>query len=116
MIELGFNPTIQDVRNAIRDELCTGINAGLSDGIQDIFGGVYRAYNPWSKIPSAKHSEMRWGHEWEAYWMRGTREYEVASEAWAHMFEAQFSDEKYNLMEQYFPTAFEWFNNKLNEI
>ncbi len=40
----------------------------------------------------------------------------IQAEAFAHMFESQFDDIKYNEMKKYFPKSFEWIENKLKEL
>ena len=46
------------------------------------------------------------------YWNDGS----LAREAFAHMFECQFDKERYNLMQQYFPTALAEFEKILGGI
>lgn len=40
----------------------------------------------------------------------------IASEAFAHMFEAQFDKTRYNEMKKYFPESLEYFEKKLKEV
>ena len=37
----------------------------------------------------------------------------IISEAFAHMFEAQFDEKRYNEMKKYFPQSLEYFEKKL---
>ena len=39
----------------------------------------------------------------------------LTSEAFAHMFEAQFDETRYNEMKKYFPNALEYFEKKMKE-
>lgn len=47
------------------------------------------------------------------YWSSG---YVISSEAFAHMFEAQFDEARYKQMQMYFPNALEMFENILKEV
>ena len=40
----------------------------------------------------------------------------IASEAFAHMFEAQFDEVHYKEMQKYFPKSLEYFEKKLKEV
>lgn len=47
------------------------------------------------------------------YWSSG---YVISSEAFAHMFEAQFDEARYKQMQMYFPNALEMFEKILKEV
>lgn len=40
----------------------------------------------------------------------------ITSEAFAHMFEAQFDKTRYDEMKKYFPESLEYFEKKLEEV
>ena len=69
---------------------------------------------------SGGHPEWRiqqdvgsYGHWNKRYWkLPGA----VEKEAFAHMYEAQFSADKYALMQKYFPTALAEFEKLLNGV
>ena len=69
--------------------------------VSDIFGGL-----------SKNKCMGSYGHRTN-YWRTPGA---VEREAFAHMFEAQFSNEKYGLMEKYFPGALEEFEVMLAEV
>lgn len=47
------------------------------------------------------------------YWENSSN---ITSEAFAHMFEAQFDEVRYNEMKKYFPRSLEYFEKKLKEV
>ena len=69
-----------------------------TNAIQDIYGGVHR-----------DRSNYEWGHA-NSYW---TGDKQVAVEAAAHMFEAQFGSDKAGYMKKYLPTAWARYNELL---
>lgn len=71
-----------------------------TNGIQDIYGGVHR-----------DRSNYYWGHD-NSYWS-GDRQ--VAVEAAAHMFEAQFASDKASYMQKYLPSAWSRYNDLLEQ-
>lgn len=74
----------------------------IHNAVSDLFGGL-----------SGNKCVGRYGHWNPRYWkMPGA----VEKEAFAHMFEAQFSADKYTLMQKYFPTAFAEFEKLLNGV
>ena len=81
----------------------------LTFGIQDIYGGVFREYNAHSG------GGTQWGHTWD-YWTRGNHWGEVTSEAWANMFDAAFSPRLRQAMQEYLPTAWDWFERRLGGL
>lgn len=73
----------------------------LSHSVSDIFGGAIKKPYP---MTSYSHTGAYWKNQ-------GT--YGVTREAFAHMFEAQFSPDKQKIMEKYLPTAWAKFNELL---
>ena len=69
-----------------------------TNAIQDIYGGVHR-----------DRSNYTWGHD-NSYW---TGDKQVAVEAAAHMFEAQFGSDKAGYMQKYLPSAWARYNELL---
>lgn len=47
------------------------------------------------------------------YWENSSN---ITSEAFAHMFEAQFDKVRYNEMKKYFPRSLDYFEKKLKEV
>lgn len=68
--------------------------------ISDIFDGVTQG----NIIGCASHSKEYWENRDN-----------VTSEAFAHMFEAQFDKERYEQMKKYFPNALKYFEKKMKE-
>ena len=86
----------RDMRGRIRDNLNEDKN--LKNGVSDIFSGLTR---------DAVKGE--WGHDW-SYWTEGVLE----KEAVAHFFEARAAGgRKLEVMKEYFPTAYRYFENIL---
>ena len=78
------------------------IQGPLYNAISDLFGGM-----------SGNKCVGSYGHWNKRYWkLPGA----VEKEAFAHMYEAQFSADKYALMQQYFPTALAEFEKLLNGV
>ncbi len=78
------------------------IQGPLYNAISDLFGGM-----------SANKCVGSYGHWNKRYWkLPGA----VEKEAFAHMYEAQFSADKYALMQKYFPTALAEFEKLLNGV
>lgn len=79
----------------------------ITHAIQDLFGGAL------------SHGEFcsrfAWGHE-QRYWRSFQNDMGVSTEAAAHMFEAQFSPDKYRLMEEFLPNAFNYYNRWLETL
>lgn len=85
------------------DKVDKAISKELGDmrkdsAISDIFDGVTQG----NIIGCASHSKE--------YWKNRDN---VTSEAFAHMFEAQFDKERYEQMKKYFPNALEYFEKKM---
>ncbi len=74
----------------------------LMHSISDLFGGL-----------SKNRCVGSYGHWRVSYWSNPGA---VEKEAFAHMFEAQFSADKYALMQKYFPTALAEFERLLAEV
>lgn len=74
----------------------------LMHSVSDLFGGL-----------SKNRCVGSYGHWRVSYWSNPGA---VEKEAFAHMFEAQFSTDKYTLMQKYFPTAFAEFERLLSEV
>lgn len=89
--------TFDKVDKAISKELS---NVRKDSAISDIFDGVTQG----NIIGCASHSEE--------YWKNRSN---VTSEAFAHMFEAQFDKKRYEQMKKYFPNALEYFEKKMKE-
>lgn len=100
--------TDHDLRYRIGREMIQ-YGSNLTFGIQDIFGGVFKDYNAHSG------GGTEWGHTWD-YWTRGNQQFEITSEAWANMFDAAFSPRLRQAMQDYLPTAWEWFERRLGGI
>ena len=73
----------------------------ITNQISDLFGGL-----------SQNKCIAKYGHRDLQYWNDGS----LAREAFAHMFECQFDKARYNLMQQYFPTALAEFEKILGGI
>lgn len=86
---------VADARDAIGQQLLD--EGDESAGIQDIFGGTIGRRYGW----------RLWGHD-ASYWRQG-RDRKLAHEAFANMFEAQYSPRKRELMRKYLPTSWERF-------
>nr|DAZ06490.1 MAG TPA: minor capsid protein [Caudoviricetes sp.] len=87
------------------DKVDKAIGGELKDmrkhsAISDIFDGVTQG----NIIGCASHSKEYWENRDN-----------VTSEAFAHMFEAQFDKERYEQMEKYFPNALKYFEKKIKE-
>lgn len=54
------------------------------------------------------------GYHEQSYWQ--SYEHAITSEAFAHMFEAQFDKVRYNEMKKHFPNSLAYFENKLKEV
>lgn len=88
------------------DDINIAISSELSDmrkhsGVSDILGGITNG-----KIKGCA------GHSPE-YWLE---EPNIASEAFAHMFEAQFDEVRYKEMQKYFPETLKYFEEMLVKI
>lgn len=77
------------------------IQGNTFNSISDLFGGM-----------SGNRCLGDWYHK-APYWRNPGA---LEKEAFAHMFEAQFSADKYALMQKYFPTAFAEFEKLLNGV
>ncbi|MDE6589173.1 MAG: minor capsid protein [Oscillospiraceae bacterium] len=77
------------------------IQGNMFNSISDLFGGMSR-----------NRCLGNWYHK-APYWRDPGA---LEKEAFAHMFEAQFSADKYALMQKYFPTAFVEFEKLLNGV
>ncbi len=86
----------RDMRGRIQDNLNEDKN--LKNGVSDIYSGLTRdAVKGW------------WGHDW-SYWTKGVLE----GEAIAHFFEARAAGgRKLEIMKEYFPSAYGYFENTL---
>lgn len=87
------------------DKVDKAIGGELKDmrkhsAISDIFDGVTQE----NIIGCASHSKEYWENRDN-----------VTSEAFAHMFEAQFDKEQYEQMGKYFPNALKYFEKKIKE-
>lgn len=87
------------------DKVDKAIGGELKDmrkhsAISDIFDGVTQG----NIIGCASHSKEYWENRDN-----------VTSEAFAHMFEAQFDKERYEQMGKYFPNALKYFEKKIKE-
>lgn len=89
--------TFDKVDKAISEELG---DMRKDSAISDIFDGVTQG----NIIGCASHPKE--------YWKNRDN---VTSEAFAHMFEAQFDKERYEQMKKYFPNALEHFEKKMKE-
>lgn len=89
---------LQDVDEAIGSELN---NSRIHSGVSDIFDGLTNA-----TIQGCGYHPL-----W--YWENRKN---ITSEAFAHMFEAQFDKERYEQMKKYFPLALEYFERKIKEL
>lgn len=77
------------------------VTPDLYSAISDLMGGLSR-----------NKARGNWGHATK-YW-NGHGALEL--EAFAHMYEAQFSPDRYALMQKYFPSALTEFENLLNGV
>ena len=73
--------------------------------------GEYNAYRGW-KIPSDENPADELNAPPKMVY-RSTEN--ITSEAFAHMFEAQFDKVRYDEMKKYFPQSLEYFEKKLKE-
>lgn len=89
---------LQDVDEAIGSELN---NSRIHSGVSGIFDGLTNA-----TIQGCGYHPL-----W--YWENRKN---ITSEAFAHMFEAQFDKERYEQMKKYFPLALEYFERKIKEL
>ena len=89
--------TFDKVDAAISDELNS---MRKHSGVSDIFDGVTKG----NIVGCAHHRKDYWKKE-------GSR----TSEAFAHMYEAQFDKTRYAEMKKYFPTALEYFEQTIKE-
>ena len=78
-------------------DLCDVSHHAISDIIGGCSGNVFKG---------------KWGHK-KSYWNTPMA---LEREAFAHMFEAMFDVNKYEVMEKYFPLALNEFNNMLGEL
>lgn len=77
------------------------VQGDLYNAISDLMGGLSR-----------NKARGNWGHATKYWTYTGMLE----KEAFAHMFEAQFSPDKYALMQKYFPSALTEFESLLNGV
>lgn len=78
------------------------LRGATHNAVSDLFGGL-----------SANKCVGDYGHWNKKYWkLPGA----IEKEAFAHMFEAQFSSEKYTLMQRYFPSALAEFEKLLKGV
>lgn len=98
--QLGYNPSINEVRQAISAEF---LKIGdVTHGLQDI-------------LSSKNGYDSRWCHE-RAYWNTLKKIGKGAEvEAFAHMFEANFDIDKAELFKSFFPYSWQEFNKILGE-
>ena len=89
--------TFDKVDKAISEELG---DMRKDSAISDLFDGVTQG----NIIGCASHPKE--------YWKNRDN---VTSEAFAHMFEAQFDKKRYEQMKNYFPNALEYFEKKMKE-
>lgn len=79
---------------------------------QEVQGDVYSAISDLMGGLSRNKARGRWGHATKYWTYSGMLE----KEAFAHMYEAQFSADKYALMQKYFPGALAEFENLLKGV
>lgn len=79
---------------------------------QEVQGDLYNAISDLMGGLSRNKARGNWGHATKYWTYTGMLE----KEAFAHMFEAQFSSDKYALMQKYFPSALTEFENLLNGV
>lgn len=79
---------------------------------QEVQGDLYNAISDLMGGLSRNKARGNWGHATKYWTYTGMLE----KEAFAHMFEAQFSPDKYALMQKYFPSALAEFENLLNGV
>lgn len=89
--------TFDKVDKAISEELG---DMRKDSAISDLFDGVTQG----NIVGCASHPKE--------YWKNRDN---VTSEAFAHMFEAQFDKKRYEQMKKYFPNALEYFEKKMKE-
>lgn len=77
------------------------VRPDLYNAISDLMGGLSR-----------NKARGNWGHPTKYWNGRGALELE----AFAHMYEAQFSPDKYALMQKYFPSALAEFESLLKGV
>ncbi len=90
--------TFDKVDSKISSELN---NIRRHSAVSDLFDGI------------TKGNIKGCGYHEQSYWQ--SDEYAITSEAFAHMFEAQFDAIRYNEMKKHFPNALNYFENKLKE-
>lgn len=79
---------------------------------QEVQGDLYNAISDLMGGLSRNKARGNWGHATKYWTYTGMLE----KESFAHMFEAQFSPDKYALMQKYFPSALTEFENLLNGV
>lgn len=79
---------------------------------QEVQGDLYNAISDLMGGLSRNKARGNWGHATKYWTYTGMLE----KEAFAHMFEAQFSPDKYALMQKYFPSALTEFESLLNGV
>ena len=78
----------------------------------EVMGNKYNAVSDLMGGLSGNRARGNWGHK-RSYWStKGALE----QEAFAHMYEAQFSADKYALMQKYFPSALAEFEKLLKGV
>ena len=103
--------SLKEARNIIGARF-DNVIGGLSNGIQDIFGGVLGERYP-NPTNTDTHYTVTFGHD-SQYWKEESRN--LPAEAFAHMFEAAFSPQKRILMGKIFPTAYPKFMEILEDL
>ncbi len=86
----------EEINNAICNDLS---DMRLHSAVSDLLEGLTNG-----KIVSVT------GHGVD-YWVRDKKS--ITSEAFAHMFECQFDNDRYKGMKKYFPKSLEYFERKL---
>lgn len=97
-----YSGSIDDIRKGISKELTS--KGDVTHSIQDLLGGSIDGVYP----------KALYGHSEKGYWTKDPDH--LQKEACAHMFEAQFEPEKIKLMEEYFPSAWKMFNEKMKGL
>jgi hypothetical protein len=87
---------INDIRFAVGIELDRG--GPKYHSVQDLFGGIAK---------NAYYPMVTYGHD--RYYWKDMGTYGPAEEAFAHMYEAMFEQEKQVIMAKYFPDAWGYF-------
>lgn len=97
--------TYSKIDKAISNELQDmRTDSAISDLLEGITKGNIRGIAGHGKIENGKLDLT--------YWENSSN---ITSEAFAHMFEAQFDDLRYNKMKEYFPKSLNYFEKKLKE-